>query len=343
MIGLRSERKGWTLASALSVGLHGLAVALLLYRPAPLPQERAPSAPLQIDVTSLSANMMQLGVTAATDTSAATGMGVDQTGGENTVETPPPPAVLTSIIEPALPKIIQRGTAPASDNGTGVSAPIPAANSSAAGPSEGSADPRLTELFNRIRSNLLDACMLALPVLRGDGEVQLGVLSANDSQTSRLMAQLTDGLSAPVAEAATLIDQRQCPAVAFARNDASYPTFQLGLQLDATQIEPGGTLSGRVSGGAGYHISLLLIDNNGVVHDMGNYLTLSVGQVSFHVPIARDGPARDTHQLMLALATPNRPAALRRHAGELAEPFFAALAEEVGPSALVGVATIYVR
>ena len=69
----------------------------------------------------------------------------------------------------------------------------------------------------------------------------------------------------------------------------------------------------------------------------------SAGQTHFDVPLARSGPARDTHQLVMAIASPSRPRAVNAHAGELAEDFFDRLASEMAADTRIGIGSVYVR
>ena len=80
-----------------------------------------------------------------------------------------------------------------------------------------------------------------------------------------------------------------------------------------------------------------------MTHDLRRFLVKSGGKINFDVPVARDGNIRDTHQLLIAVATASRPETVSRAAGELAEDFFDQLLRETGPEALVGVASVYIR
>src|SRR5690606_38308473 len=113
-------------------------------------------------------------------------------------------------------------------------------------------DPRLVELFDRIRSLLTQPCLLALPALREDKQIQLGVLAASDREISQLMDRLTSGLTTQVTEAAVLLDQRQCPGLAFARRDPRYPVLGLVIQLESQDVASGASLQGQISGGTGW-------------------------------------------------------------------------------------------
>ncbi|MEL6680710.1 MAG: serine/threonine protein kinase, partial [Pseudomonadota bacterium] len=105
----------------------------------------------------------------------------------------------------------------------------------------------------------------------------------------------------------------------------------------------GQSLVGVLGNVAGRYTSLLIVDDNGVVQDLRRFVTFSGGQVTFDVPMTRAGPARDTNQLLVVLATPGRPRAVQEQAGRLAEDFFAALEAELGTDPLISVVPFRVR
>jgi hypothetical protein len=65
------------------------------------------------------------------------------------------------------------------------------------------------------------------------------------------------------------------------------------------------------------------------VQDLTAYLSFSGDTVRFDIPMSRFGPARDTQQLLMAMATSARPVALDTHNGFLAAEFFPVLRESV--------------
>ncbi|MDO5704521.1 MAG: hypothetical protein Q4G49_05520 [Paracoccus sp. (in: a-proteobacteria)] len=328
MIGQPSQRRAWTGAGAWSLALH-LAVAALLVFDLPLPAgEPAPSPEPRIELIAT--------ITAGDDD------GPDAPVLTSTVETVTPRETLSAISTPA--ELIALGSvpiiaAPASGN-EGAAEPANASGPGTASPM----DPRIADLIGRIRENLDDPCLLALPLTRGEDDVLLSIVAADDRLIGPLTARLTQGLDLAVTPEAVLIDPRQCPGVTFARNDPAYPAHGLGLIFENRALTSGDSLRGQIRGGAGYYNTLLLIDDNGTVHDLRRFLTMAAGEVSFDVPLARTGSSRDTHQLILAIATPDRPRSIADHAGEFARDFFPALTAELatGP-ALIGVGSVYIE
>jgi hypothetical protein len=126
------------------------------------------------------------------------------------------------------------------------------------------------------------------------------------------------------------MDPRQCAVLDYVRQNRSYPAFRMSFGLEIDQINSGEQLTGAVGGTAGRYVSLIMIDDNGVVQDLGQYLSFVGDQARFDVPLRRAGAARDTKQLLVAIGTNSRPQSVDAQNGQLAEDYFAALAAEVG-------------
>lgn len=324
----------------MSLTVHGAAAAALIFQPGWIDAvaDNSPR-PLQIEVTTLSPPgagaqddqpLVSVATPAATPQTPEVEVPLPQTG-----NTPADQATAS----PVLPDVNLSALGPSAVSVEASVEPV-----AAPGPDQADVtDPRLVELFNRIRDRLNESCLLALPALRGENQIQLGILAADDRRISALMRELTENLTTEVAEAAVLLDRRQCPALAFVRRDPQYPVLDLGLRLDSQDVSSGGALRGQIMGGAGWYNTLLLIDDNGVVHDLRRFLIRSADQILFDVPLARAGASRDTHQLVMAIATRTRPETISARSGELAERFFDRLTREIGPEAMIGVSSVYVR
>ncbi|MBC9246814.1 hypothetical protein H4P12_08825 [Paracoccus sp. 11-3] len=341
MIGARDWRRGWTQATGASVFVHIAVAAALIWQP-DFSRNVPPVNPLgelRIDM----ANLNPTATVTETLTSIVTPEISDDPDSKiDTIRGNLAEDVLTSVqpdeltISGNLPMSTLPDTSRAS--GEGGAAALSATQTEAP-----PTDPRITELFDRIRQRLTEPCLLALPALLGDDQIQLGILAADDRQISDLMQDLTSDLDTQIQERAVLLDRRQCAGLTFARRDPSYPVPSLSLQLDAQEVDSGGNLSGRISGSAGLYTTLLLIDDNGVVHDLRRFLVGSATGSRFQIPVARSGQPRDTHQLILAIATAQRPGSVASTAGEMADDFFAALSRDVGQRPRIGVASIYIR
>ena len=207
--------------------------------------------------------------------------------------------------------------------------PTPATPPVAGAPNDPSAGRALTELIARIRGHQGAPCLLALPQLRNGADPELVLMAAQEAAIQQFMSDVFAGASAIPDQRPLLIDGRQCAALEFLRAQTTYPAFRLSLSVAARDVASGGNLIGSVANAAGSYLSLLLVDDNGVVQDLGEFVGFSGGKASFDVPLTRNGAPRDTSQLLIAVATPTRPKALDAQAGQLAEDFFAALASDV--------------
>ena len=347
MIGERVDGWKWAQASGLSLGLHAALLAYLVYQPTLEFLYPDPAMPLpQIEVTTLIPQVPDIPAVPTETLPTPADPGPDTTIEATTVTTPTTPPIAevvpAEILPPADPTTSLPGEAAAQIASTAPADPtgsLPVHATTEAPPP----DPRLLILVDRIRSQLTDPCLLALPIMRGEDELTLSLLSDSDRNASALTDELVAGIEGNIARETLLLDPRQCPAVAFARRDTRYPVFALGLQLDAQSVATGDSLRGQISNGAGYVQTLLMVDENGAVHDLRRFLLSSAGGTRFDVPVARMRQPRDTRQLLIALATPQRLNTVTARAGDAAGPFFDALFAEVGQNALIGIASFDVR
>ncbi len=259
------------------------------------------------------------------------------------------PVARTPSTSPAPTALALQPTAPVSTATTQAADVTPFENVAAAAPpplpaapTPTDTDPLAEELITRIRDSVAATCLIAVPQ-QANGGVSLQVYAADEAAVGPYVDEILTGLSPRPPLSTALIDQRQCAALDYIRNTVGYPTGPMALGLDATRIESGTELTGRLSGTGGRNITLLLIDDNGVTQDLGNYLTVGVNTARFAAPLRRAGPARDTRQLLVAIGTATRPASSSRQNGRLAEDYFGALTEEVAERATITIAPFDVR
>lgn len=190
----------------------------------------------------------------------------------------------------------------------------------------------VNELVRRIRGRLTETCLIGIPRQSGDGATELVTFGADETSIQSFANAVLADIAPEPGRSTVLVDNRQCAALNFVRENRDYPGFRLSISLDQVSIDSGDDLTGTVGNTAGRYVSLLLVDDNGVVQDLGSYLTFTNGAARFEVPMRRDGNARDTSQTIVALATNARPNTLNTENGKLAEEFFPALRAELGPS-----------
>jgi hypothetical protein len=332
MIGAQATTRGWTIATAISLSVHMAVAGALIWQPSWSWGGPEPAEPVEIQLTALAlpgGNMPAEVLTPVTTPVPAPSIEAGAATSEQ--------EVLAAGMSPILPNAALPMAGPETPGPAKAETPPPDDQPVA------ETDPRLVTLFERIRDRLSAHCLLALPVLTADGDIRLSLLASDDGQIPGLLRDLTLGQETEIEGQAVLLDPRQCPGLTFARRDLRYPVFPLAVQLQAQDVASGDALRGTISGGTGRYVTLILVDDNGVTHDLRRYLVNSGGRISFDVPVARQGDTRDTHQLLIAVATPARPATVSRAAGEAADTFFDQLAREIGPEALVGVASAYIR
>ena len=187
------------------------------------------------------------------------------------------------------------------------------------------------------------SCLVALPRRDGAEGVGLAMIAADEGLMETFAQSALTAEDAAVRQTRTLIDPRQCPALSFVRNNRDYPATGIGLRLDTPEVASGGRLTGVLRGVAGRYVTLLLIDDNGVVQDLQRFLAFSGNLTRFDVPVTRAGPSRDTSQLLVAIATRQPPDAIRARIGRLAQEVFLDLGGELATGAALGVATFDVR
>lgn len=204
-------------------------------------------------------------------------------------------------------------------------------------------DLAIGDLIQRIRGALAESCLVALPRRDGTDGVGLALTAAQEQAMSRFADNVLIAQDADIRQTRTLIDPRQCPALTYMRQNRDYPITRLGLSLDRAEVPSGGRLTGTLRGTAGRYVTLLLVDNNGVVQDLQRFLSFSGNFARFDVPVTRAGAPRDTSQILLALSTAGPTTTVRDRAGQLAGNVFDGLEGELGGGAAIAFTTFDVR
>lgn len=198
-------------------------------------------------------------------------------------------------------------------------------------------------LIRRIRATPSPQCTLALPRRAGPEGVGVSFIGAQQVALDSFSGRLLDGLAPTPIQTREIIDQRQCALLDAVRQITDYPAGRIGLALDDSTLRSGENLRGRVIGAGGLFVTLLLIDDNGVVQDMSRFTTLEGNEPAFNAPVARAGLTRATRQIILALGSESGPIDVSSQIGQEAQAVFSALPPEVLANAVFGLATFDVR
>lgn len=370
MIGRVAEKRGhWIQAVVISVALHGAAAAAMMDVLPSLPNRPQDRALPEIDILSLPVEQGTPApvtlepaqpVEAAAASQVAPAAITPATPDEPAAEVEQPiltpaddmreaTASTTQTTEGEQPDSVQPGAVDQAVQVAGLPpSMLPGGSASppeASGLPQGSAaqNGAIAQLVQQLRAQLGQPCLAALPQTIGGEEVMLTVLGADDRDIADLFRDVAGGVEVPMTERSVLLDARQCPAVDFARSSATYPAMPLVLRLQASEVASDDRLIGQIEGAGDNQTTLLLVDDNGVVQDLRRF-TLQAGDViRFDVPVYRVGGDRDTSQLLMAVALPQRPTSITDLAGQLASDFFPPLSDAANGQALIGITPVYVR
>lgn len=251
---------------------------------------------------------------------------------EDVVEDPVPEVVEDDPVETPEDPVVAE---PAED-GTGI-------GTAAAIPNPSPAALQIGTLLQRIRDTPAPQCTLVLPRRAGDNGVGLSVIGADPGALDTLAFRIVDGLDTVPAQTREILDPRQCAALDAIRLSAAYPASRIGLALEDTTLNSGESLQARVLGAGGLFLTLILVDDNGVIQDLARFTTLDGNDPVINAPVARSGPARDTRQVLIVLGSVEAPIDMSQGIGQLAQDAFAALPRDVLETALFGLATFDVR
>lgn len=134
-------------------------------------------------------------------------------------------------------------------------------------------------------------------------------------------------------------------ALAFLAAMPGYPGFPLRLRLDDRRIASGDTLTGTIEGigerigegiADGAVLDLLLVDDEGRVQQISQFLERDGGTARFALPLTLSGRPVETAQLLIALALPAALIHTQDGDGAAADGFFDALADALATKGLTG-------
>jgi serine/threonine protein kinase len=210
--------------------------------------------------------------------------------------------------------------------------------------------PRTSDPTNRIAlvRNFVDHydggdCFLVMPVALSQSAA---VIEGYGASTARFQA-FADGFKRELGFEPSVgirqVTQDQCPAVRFLGQLHADQARSPRIILAGTEIKNGETLSGTIENYGTGAIELLLITDNGQVKNLSALLKPSLDSVSFSIGMqSSDNAARP--QLLLALASSQPIASLKRAQSATADEFFKNLLSDIrSNNLLVATAVRYFR
>ncbi|WP_298262207.1 hypothetical protein [uncultured Litoreibacter sp.] len=237
---------------------------------------------------------------------------------EPTPEPAPEPAPLPELANSLPPPV-----SPTTEPQAGV------ASANVAAQTTEQAQETYTAVLDFMRSFDGGPCFAALPVLAEDGAFRFETFAKNQADLDRFRKALEGKTGTLPGTVMKPVSDAQCQALPFVTAAARYPEFQLYLDLAQREIPSGDILSGKLGNTSGGFVSLLLIDDEGVVQDLGSFLKFRAGYAGFDIPMTLKGSPVKTQQLLMALSTRARLKTLKSLSGQPAKDFFQRLAIEI--------------
>jgi eukaryotic-like serine/threonine-protein kinase len=167
-------------------------------------------------------------------------------------------------------------------------------------------EPSFTEadLREHVSSHDGGACYFAFPADVGDGQAEIVGYGNQRAPFDALRDSLRARFGFDAAIDVRTVSDHQCVMVeAFARLAAA-DAAPVALDLSHSVLRSGGSLSGTISGLGNRHLSVLMVDNFGFVHDLGGYVTRDEGTASFEIGELTTASQMDFQpQLVLSIAS----------------------------------------
>jgi eukaryotic-like serine/threonine-protein kinase len=145
-------------------------------------------------------------------------------------------------------------------------------------------------------------CFFAVPVPFAGQRPRIDGFGSDAEPILTFGAELRRTLGIDAEIVVRQITGEQCPAIGFIGGLLKSRLPELAVRLEADYIASGDELRGRIEGAALPWLSLLLVDDDGMVHDISKYLQHSDAGPHFAVPVYLTAQGKDRNQLIVAIA-----------------------------------------
>lgn len=191
--------------------------------------------------------------------------------------------------------------------------------------------PLYAEILDYLRALPDIPCFAALPALDTAGQLRLEVFGPAQTGLEAFRAGLEEETGLVPGMVLRAVTQGQCETLDFIRRNRDYPAFSLYLSLSERRLASGSQVEGAIHMAGPRALTLLLVDNAGRVQSLDRFLRPSAdGRAGFTVPMTLQGPAVETWQLLMAIATDSPLEVTQSLSGaQEAAPVFARLRAEI--------------
>jgi eukaryotic-like serine/threonine-protein kinase len=150
-------------------------------------------------------------------------------------------------------------------------------------------------------------CYFAYPTDVGDGRAEIVGYGNQRAPFNALRDSFRARFGFDAAIDVRNVSDDQCVMVEALGSLAAASAAPVALDLSHSVLRSGGSLSGTISGLGDRHLSLLMVDNFGFVHDLAGYVTRDEGTASFEIDQMTTASEMDFQpQLVLSIASADR-------------------------------------
>ncbi|HTM77738.1 MAG TPA: hypothetical protein VL133_08940 [Devosia sp.] len=188
--------------------------------------------------------------------------------------------------------------------------------------------PGLGEMSAFIDAHSDQACLAAVAETDTSGIAMMtgyGTVATLDGFAAEARAQFGAALSID----ARVISPGQCWLLDMLGAWRRYWDPEFDIVLTNEQVPSGGTVRATITNVGGTWLYVLLVDDEGKVSDLADYLIARDDVVSLAAPVTATGTGEYRLQLLVAITTETSLVSIDQHRGEAAQSFFAALQQEL--------------
>ncbi|MGD0561471.1 MAG: serine/threonine-protein kinase [Roseiarcus sp.] len=154
------------------------------------------------------------------------------------------------------------------------------------------------------------ACFLVRPLPGGGAVHALQGVGVELAPFQRFDAGYTREVGVEPQLGLRLIAAAECPALDLIRLGSANGAAAPRIELTSYEVGRGRPLAGTISGVAGRHLVLLLVDNDGVAHRLETKAAVGGDAATFSAPLVADASSVGPLQIVLAIASAKPIAAL---------------------------------
>ncbi|MDT0681954.1 hypothetical protein RM543_04590 [Roseicyclus sp. F158] len=173
-------------------------------------------------------------------------------------------------------------------------------------------------------------CFAALPVLGEEtGTLTLDAFGETDAGLDSFRTGLEAAAGIAPGTFLRRVTDSQCAALRFVTHVGRYPEFGVYIDIAERNIVSGDQLEAAIRNTGGRNVHLLLIDDEGMVQVLDDFVSSRLGQREIAIGMNLTGGDVETEQLLMALTSPAPLETVRSLNGANAPRFFGRLEQEM--------------